>query len=820
VDSNQDTVTITAISSTAIGLVKTATPSTYNTVGQVISYGYRITNTGTKSVSGAVAVSDDQVTVTCPATATLAPGQYVDCTASHTITQADLDAGSITNHATGYVGTIATNQDEETVTAVPNKTISLTKQASPTTYSAVGATISYSYVVTNTGNVTLASPGTISDDKATVSCPTGSLAPGAHLDCTASYTITQADLDAGSVTNHATASMDGATSNQAQATVTATQSPALTIVKSADPATYDSVGDIIAYSYLVTNSGNVTLVGPFSVTDDKSTDESCPQPATLAPGAQITCTASYTITQADLDAGTVVNVASAHAVFGASAVDSLTDTETVTAVQNPALSIVKSVLPISFAAVGDTLNYSYVVTNIGNVTLDGPFTVTDDKATVTCPTDATLAPGAHIDCTASYDTVLADVIAELVTNTASAHGFFDGDAVDSDIDTATAYLNAAPALSIDKTSTTVNYAAVGDIVSYSYLLTNAGNTVLSQPFTVTDDKTTATCPATPATLNPGGTITCTATYTITQADLDAGELTNIAFGTGTYDGNPVDSPTDTVTLPAVANPALSIDKSALETEFNVLGEVLHYSYIVTNVGNVTLNGPFTITDDKSSDAACPVTATLAPLASITCTGTYTIGNADLTLGSVTNVASAHGWFGEGDDKVAVDSLTDTVTVVAPPLEGARILDPYCFLNTGVWKMQWVISNPNLRPFTVNTMGIDLSMYPGFIAPPGNSVFTETSLGTHTVTIYYTDPQGQPASDNLTFTIDSCENVPPPPPPPGQVVPLPIPVTGQGGEIIPVTGADLTPFANIWLFAGFGLFGFGMVLSGLRKRLGL
>ena len=65
-------------------------------------------------------------------------------------------------------------------------------------YSTVGQTISYSYVVKNTGNVSLAGPFTVSDDKTTVSCPnTASLAPGASITCSASYTITQADLDAG-----------------------------------------------------------------------------------------------------------------------------------------------------------------------------------------------------------------------------------------------------------------------------------------------------------------------------------------------------------------------------------------------------------------------------------------------------------------------------------------------------------------------------------------------------------------------------------------------------------------------------------------------
>ena len=92
----------------------------------------------------------------------------------------------------------------------------------------------------------------------------------------------------------------------------------------------------ISYSYLVTNSGNVSLAGPVTVTDDKATDEACPAVSTvgnfnstLDPGESITCTASYTITQADLNSGSVTNVATAHAA----GTDSNQDTETVTAVQ-------------------------------------------------------------------------------------------------------------------------------------------------------------------------------------------------------------------------------------------------------------------------------------------------------------------------------------------------------------------------------------------------------------------------------------------------------------------------------------------------------
>ena len=79
------------------------------------------------------------------------------------------------------------------------------KTAGAPSGNAAGDTIDYSFVVTNTGNVTL-DPVSVDDPLVgAVSCPVSSLAPGASTTCSATYVLTQADVDAGSVTNTATA---------------------------------------------------------------------------------------------------------------------------------------------------------------------------------------------------------------------------------------------------------------------------------------------------------------------------------------------------------------------------------------------------------------------------------------------------------------------------------------------------------------------------------------------------------------------------------------------------------------------------------------
>ena len=251
----------------ALSLTKSALPATYSTVGQVITYSYVIKNTGNVTLTGTFSVNDDKatVTVTQPADGALSPNETCSATATYTITQADLDGGSVKNTATASGGGATSDEATATVTATQSPALSLVKTATPATYSTVGQVITYSYVIKNTGNVTLTGTFSVNDDKATVTVTQpadGALSPNETCSATATYTITQADLDGGSVKNTATASGGGATSDEATATVTATQSPALSLVKTATPATYSTVGQVITYSYVIKNTGNVTLTGP------------------------------------------------------------------------------------------------------------------------------------------------------------------------------------------------------------------------------------------------------------------------------------------------------------------------------------------------------------------------------------------------------------------------------------------------------------------------------------------------------------------------------------------------------------------------------
>ncbi len=385
--SNTDTETVIANQSPALLTVKIASPTTYSSVGENITYTYNVNNTGNVGISAPINVTDNKTGTFTISNSGLAPGQNVTGTANYTITQADLDNGSVTNEAfaTGTFNGTEVNSTNvtATVTAIQSPALITVKIASPTSYSAVGQTITYNYNVTNTGNVFVSGPITVTDNiTGVIQLSSSGLSPGQNVIGTANYTVTQSDLDNGSVTNSAfaTGTFNGTEVNSTTvtATVTAIQSPSLLINKSANPTTYSVAGDIVTYTYNVTNTGNVNITGPITVTDDKVGTVTATS-GNLSPGQSVFVHASYIVTQSDLDNGSVTNAAYATGTVGNNTTTSNTANETVTAVQPPALLIDKSASPSTYDSVGDIINYTYNVTNTGNVNIKGPINVTDDK---------------------------------------------------------------------------------------------------------------------------------------------------------------------------------------------------------------------------------------------------------------------------------------------------------------------------------------------------------------------------------------------------------------------------------------------------------
>ncbi|MCX7301088.1 MAG: hypothetical protein NTX73_12080, partial [Rhodobacterales bacterium] len=302
-------------------------------------------------------------------------------------------------------GATVGDDDPTTVDLDVTGAINLVKTADLSAVSlppAVGETITYSFTVNNTGPVTLLDV-VVTDPLPGLDLtgsPISSLAPGATNSTafTATYTLTQADIDAGTVDNTATVTGDyvsdgSGTRTEATDTSSTTSSltgdPSVALVKTADASAVTTPalpGQVITYAFTVTNTGNVTLT-------DLDLADLLPglvitggPIASLASGVvdSTTFTASYAITQGDIDAGKVENSATVTGTFDnpatgpedvtdTSGSDSTNDDPTVVPLaQAPAITLVKTPDASgvsSPAALGESITYAFTVTNTGNVTL-------------------------------------------------------------------------------------------------------------------------------------------------------------------------------------------------------------------------------------------------------------------------------------------------------------------------------------------------------------------------------------------------------------------------------------------------------------------
>ncbi len=310
-------------------------------------------------------------------------------------------------------------------------------------------------------------------------------------------------------------------------------------------------GGPVTYTYVVTNPGSEPLTN-VTVTDDKcatvtyvSGDTNSNDKLDIGETWTFNCTATLT--------ETTTNVATATG-HGHDATVTDTDTATVTvAASAPAIHVVKSPSVTSLPAGGGVVTYTYTVTNTGNIALTN-VTASDDKCSpVTFVSGDTGADGV-LGLTETWTYTCTTTLTATTTNIVTATGH-DGQTEVSDTDTATVTVlgggveGDAPAIHIVKTPSVTTLPVGGGSVTYTYVVTNTGDVVLTD-VSVADNK------CTPVAYQSGDansdamldlsetwTYSCTATLTATT--------TNTAVATG-HDGNTPITDTDQATVTVTA----------------------------------------------------------------------------------------------------------------------------------------------------------------------------------------------------------------------------------------------------------------------------
>ncbi|MBM7517815.1 DUF7507 domain-containing protein [Nocardioides nitrophenolicus] len=232
-----------------------------------------------------------------------------------------------------------------------NYDLSVTKTAAAEVFES-GTPVTYTLVITNNGPdlMGIDDTVTVTDDKAgggtlvsvqasgsgtpfTCDTAVGSAIPAdGELDCSRPVGSDVRGLDNGEkltlvyskvltgnapVLNNVGVTDRGNPANNTAAATVQPAVPGVSLVKKATPKKVAKLGEKIKYTFKVTNTGNIALktvtIAEQQFSGKGSLTPKCPAlPATgLAPGASITCTATYKVHKRDLVAGKVVNVATA-----------------------------------------------------------------------------------------------------------------------------------------------------------------------------------------------------------------------------------------------------------------------------------------------------------------------------------------------------------------------------------------------------------------------------------------------------------------------------------------------------------------------------
>jgi uncharacterized repeat protein (TIGR01451 family) len=684
-------------------------PGPFVTAGNPITWTYVVSNTGNVDLRSIALSDSDLGPIACSQT-TLSPQGAMTCEAYGMATQGQY-GNTATVRGTSPFGLEVSDSDRSHYfgavpdIAVEKTTNGVEAKSPPGPYILVDDPITWTVVVTNTGNITLTQITVLDDEEGPVGCATDTLGAAEHAECTAVGTA-----DEGQYGNTVTASGLPLVGSAVTATASSHYfgaDPQLVMTKLTNGIDVEGppgptlwVDKRVAWTYSVRNTGNVTLT-QLTLTDDQIGAVSC-QATALALDETTVCRADGVTTAGQY---TNVGTASARPPGQLASIETSDTSYYFGRTRYPSIRLEKrtngamaDIAPGVYITAGTPVTWTYEIANTGNselidiVLTDDQGTPEDDSDDVTVCTVDLLTSTASTTCTLT-DTaaagqyrnealVTAETPDETVTDTAASH-----------------YYGIEPAIVVEKATLGSDadlppgpLVASGAPVTWTYRVTNTGNITLTDVTLVDSREGSIPCEDTELGARQG--MMCT--Y---QGLAVVGAYSNVVTATGKPPVGAIVASSDPSHYFG-ADPVIAVDKRtegpggvAGDGSYIDVGDPISWTYTVLNTGNVTLTEVL-VSDDREGEISCP-TSVLLPEESMVCTkqgvarlGYYTntvTVTAESPLNQTVMAVDTSGYFG-AEPEVAIQKRTAGRIAWGRPgpllLAGSPVTWTYALTNTG------------------------------------------------------------------------------------------------------------------------------------------
>ena len=346
-------------------------PATPPPLGGTLVYSGSVSNAGNITLTNILVVNSETGATPVFTAASLAPGASVNFTGSYAVhPDCCIMSSTVTASGRGCDGVLVKDTASSTCQIDTAPSLVITKTCS-TTAAAPGQMLTFTGSISNSGNISLVNVtivNSVPTNRTPVLGPV-TLAPGDSITYTGRYIVPADFCGTDTLTAQGTTCDRTIMTTLTTTCPIAPYDPAIAVTL-ACPATPAARGSILTQTGTVSNTGNVTLINVYVVSNEPVPNTPVIGPITLAPGASSNFTASFLAPTDCCDVPTTLiargqdKCSLATVTARASDVCELLST--------PGISVTEE-CPTSPVAIGQTYFYSGVVSNTGDVYLTNVF---------------------------------------------------------------------------------------------------------------------------------------------------------------------------------------------------------------------------------------------------------------------------------------------------------------------------------------------------------------------------------------------------------------------------------------------------------------